>query len=221
MNNSSIKSSSGYGVRKNSHSNNMSHLYVMSNIQENPNYNNIFQISDMNSQLKYSNMGNNNTNSINQSNIPTKNLNANNKQNDGKLLSTNVFINNLNIQIRPSSQVIDSAKKKIAMPQPQPPPNNDHRIKRPVRKSPQKIIEDDREDSKNILNLNIDDIKEVSNIYSSNYIEKLINNPNKQNYSQSSINKNDDEISNSRITKIPTPNLNFSYKRIFNFKVYK
>ena len=85
MNNSSIKSSSGYGVRKNSHYNNMSHLYVMSNIQENPNYNNIFQISDMNSQLKYSNMGNN-TNTLNQSNIHTKNLNVNNKQNDGKLI---------------------------------------------------------------------------------------------------------------------------------------
>jgi serine/threonine protein phosphatase PrpC len=55
-------------------------------------HNNIFQIPDLNSQFKYM----------------TKNAN---KGNDVKLLTTNVFINNLNIQIKPQNN-----QKKLIMP---------------------------------------------------------------------------------------------------------
>ena len=221
MKTSVVKGSSAYGTRKNSFSNNASPLHIQSTTKENRgttsnNTNNIFQIPDMSSQWKY--LGNN-TSNLNQSTTTAKNT-SEIKQNDPKLLTTNVFINNLNIQIKPTLQPLSmgansnlpiSANKKILIPQLA--PTSGYAIKRTIRKSPKKNINDDREDYKDILNSKMEDIRKVSNVNdSSNYIEKFMNNSNKQNYPQYLINKNDNETLNNRAIKIAPNNSYVSSK---------
>ena len=227
MKTSAIKSSSKAGSRKNSFSNNTSPLNILNNTKENRvttnHTSNIFQIPDISSEWRYSV---NDTSNLNQS-TTANNTSESMKQNDHKQqLTTNVFINNLNIQIKPSSQLMNmgasnlhmNANKKTEIPQ----PTSGNIMKRAFQKSPQKIFtEHDQEDYKNIINSKIENQKKVSNANnSSNYIEKFMNNSNKQNYPPRLSTKNDYEPLNNRAIKITPPHSIISSKSTLTFKSY-